>query len=121
MNLFDVAPRDGALALAGYRLQPEAALLSRLEGAAAAGLRLGLRPEFVRLAAPGEPGAVEADVLRLQDLGASLLLTAAVHGEPGMQINARLEPGTRVAQGRQWLRLLAPETVFFAGDRRIEL
>src|SRR5512145_2641650 len=37
-------------------------------------LKLGVRPEYVTLAAPGAPGALAAEVTQLQDIGTYLML-----------------------------------------------
>jgi glycerol transport system ATP-binding protein len=80
-------------------------------------LTLGIRPEFVRLANEGEAGAVEARVLRAQQLGNYQLVTAQCDGHV---FNAKLEPHVRVVDGPAWLKLAVPETVFFSNDERVD-
>ena len=67
-------------------------------------LKLGLRPEYVKLAAPGVPGALAAEVTQLQDIGTYLMLTATIAGQP---VKARLAPETPAPQPGDtvWLRI----------------
>jgi glycerol transport system ATP-binding protein len=79
-------------------------------------LTLGVRPEFVRVVSDGEPGAVKANLLRVQQLGNYQLVTAQCDGHV---FTAKVEPHLRVGEGAVWLKLAAPETVFFSNDERI--
>jgi len=71
-----------------------------------------------RLAADGEPGTVKAQLLRAQQLGNYQLVTAQCDGHV---FKAKIEPHLRVSDGPVWLRLAAPETVFFSNDERIAI
>lgn len=79
-------------------------------------IKLGIRPEFVTLAAPGSAGSVAAEVVRIQNLGTCQLVTA-VFGE--QVIKARLDPAQAIALGPQAFRLLQPQSIFFCNDERI--
>lgn len=79
-------------------------------------LSLGIRPEFVRLAAPGAAGAVQAEVLRIQDLGTSHLLTARFGQHT---LKAKVEAGQGLQPGTHWLQLLRAESIFFCNEQRI--
>jgi glycerol transport system ATP-binding protein len=79
-------------------------------------LLLGVRPEYVRLAAAGGPGAVPATVRQVQDVGTHWMLTAAPAGaEP---VKARLASGDAVPSPGQtaWLALLGPHTCFYKDE-----
>ena len=84
MNFLPVTP--GGRRAAGRRRAAErrghraaGALAARAAGdGAGAQLVLGIRPEYVRLAAEGDAGTVDAVTERIQDLGTSMLITARV-------------------------------------------
>ncbi|WP_338848238.1 ABC transporter ATP-binding protein [Massilia sp. W12] len=99
---------DAVLPIAPQQL----ATLKNLTGA----LQLGVRPEFVRLAAPGAPGALETQVLRVQNLGTSQLLTAQCGAHV---LKARLPLEQSIAPGAHWLQVLTPESLFFCNDIRV--
>ncbi|APW36184.1 ABC transporter ATP-binding protein [Rhodoferax koreense] len=108
MNFLPANVEGGALLVAGLRLPLPRALP---EGA----LRLGVRPEYVRLAAPQEPGALPCVVDKLQDVGTHFMLTATLAGQP---IKAKLgSEATLPAVGATvWLKLLGPHTCFYQNE-----
>ncbi len=59
---------------------------------------------------------MKAQLLRAQPLGNYQLVTAECDGHV---FRAKVEPHVRLNEGPVWLRLAAPETVFFANDERI--
>lgn len=79
-------------------------------------LTLGIRPEFIELSAPGSKDAVEADIVRVQHLGTSQLITATFGGQA---IKAKLDTHVQVNTGKQWLRLARAETMFYCNEERI--
>lgn len=93
---------------------------SLLPDAPAGAVRLGIRPEYLRLAQADAPGALEAQVTRLQDLGTGWLLSATL--AEGSVLRARLDrstaalpPGTRV-----WLQVGGPHTCYYdAQEERV--
>ncbi len=79
-------------------------------------LQMGVRPEFVSLAPAGSAGAVQAQVLRVQNLGTSQLITAQF----GTQVvKAKLASEQKIEPGSHWLQLLTNESLFFCNDVRI--
>jgi glycerol transport system ATP-binding protein len=54
--------------------------------------------------------------VRAQSLGNYQLVTAACDGHV---FKAKVEPHVTLNEGPVWLRLAAPETVFFSNDERI--
>ncbi|MBA3477058.1 MAG: ABC transporter ATP-binding protein [Lautropia sp.] len=84
MNFLPVSIADGVPRVAGQPLSGAATeqvsrwLSAQQATAPDASLLLGIRPEYVRLAAEGDAGTVDAVVERVQDLGTSILLTARV-------------------------------------------
>ncbi|TDY86785.1 UNVERIFIED_ORG: carbohydrate ABC transporter ATP-binding protein (CUT1 family) [Herbaspirillum seropedicae] len=115
MNFCPVRVEGDAVLLGQQRLQVEAAQLQALKNSSG-DLKLGIRPEFVELAAPGTSGAVSAEVTQVQHLGTSQLVTAQFEG---MSVKARVAPELKIATGAQWLRLAKPETIYFSNDERI--
>jgi len=113
MNFLPAQCRDGALWVAGQRMAPP----PELEAVVAAGLplQLGVRPEYLRLGLPQAAGAVPAQVVRVQDVGTHLMLTATVDGQA---LKARFATGTplpAVGQG-VWLQLAGPHTCYYRDE-----
>ncbi|MBP0590055.1 ABC transporter ATP-binding protein [Paraburkholderia sp. LEh10] len=115
MNLCPVSLDENGIKLGSQRVAVDANTLATLKSTNG-DLKLGIRPEFVRLANDGEAGAVKAQVTRAQQLGNYQLVTADCEGHV---FNAKMDPHLRVVDGPVWLRLAAPETVFFNNDERI--
>ncbi len=84
MNFLPVTLEDGVPRVAGEPLSGAATeqlarwLRAQQATAPETPLVLGIRPEYVRLAADGDAGTVEAVTERIQDLGTSMLITARV-------------------------------------------
>ena len=111
MNFLAARAAGGKLTVASRDLIAPRALP---EGA----LKLGVRPEYVSISEPDADGALPASVTQLQDIGTSLLLTAAVEGG---SIKARLSPETAVPGVGQpvWLRVLGEHTCFYANEELV--
>ena len=119
MNFLPARWQGAALDIAGQRVPVDGASGPTLDGAAlaAAGdLTLGIRPEYVTLGQPGEPGVVEAEVLTSQDVGTYGLVATRVGASI---VRARLAPGQPLpANGsRVGLRLLSPRSCFYQDGR----
>ncbi len=84
-----------------------------LPGAPAGAITLGVRPEYVTLAAPQASGALPATVRQAQDIGTYWLLTATL--ADGSLVRARLSPEQAVPQpgAAVWLALLGPHACFY--------
>lgn len=85
-------------------------------GAARSATLLGVRPEYVTLAAADAPGALPVTVDQAQDIGTYWLLSA--RAADGTRIRARLQPGQAIPkQGdATWLQVNGPHTCFYAND-----
>lgn len=84
---------------------------------------LGVRPEYVTLAAPQAPGAIAGTVTQAQDIGTYWLLAARVgEGEGQQLIRARLSPEQRIPRvgDAVWLSLLGSHTCFYRDDVLID-
>lgn len=114
MNFLPAQWRDGALTLGQHRLQglPDA-LAGKLDGAGP--IKLGVRPEYLKVTDAGAPGAVPLRVDRVQDVGTYTLLVADFEGTP---VRARL--GSNVVPGGPgstvWLTVLNPHTCFYRDE-----
>ncbi len=84
-----------------------------LPGAPVGATTLGVRPEYVALAAPGDAGALHASVRQVQDIGTYWLLTAVL--ADGSVVRARLRPEQAVPQpgAAVWLALFGAHTCFY--------
>jgi glycerol transport system ATP-binding protein len=80
-------------------------------------LRLGIRPEFVRVSARPADGAQAAQVLSVQALGSHALVAVQLHGH---HLWAKLpaEEGARLGPGPAWVRLPPEHILMYAGDDR---
>ena len=78
-------------------------------------LQIGVRPEYLARAVHGQAGALPCNVLRVQDIGTYLMLTAQVGEYP---LKARFAPGTRLPQPGEivWLQVLGAHTCVYPDD-----
>ncbi len=111
MNFLAARSEGGALEVAGTRLAPPRAL----PGGA---LKLGIRPEYLKLAEPQAAGAVPAQVLQVQDVGTHTMLSARA-GET--LLKARLPSGTPAPAAGEtvWLRVLDTHTCFYNNEELV--
>ncbi|WP_156333320.1 TOBE domain-containing protein, partial [Achromobacter sp. 2789STDY5608621] len=81
-------------------------------------VKLGVRPEYLRLADANAPGAIPATVQRVQDVGTYTLLLADFEGTP---LRARLgTDAASIAPGATvWLSALNPHTCFYRDEELI--
>ena len=106
---------NGGVEVAGHALGAQdvpAALASLGE------FTLGIRPEYVALSAAGQPGALPAQVLRVQDIGTYQLLNAQV-GE--QLVRSRLGPDTAAPTvgDTVWLQLVGPRSCYYKNEELI--
>jgi glycerol transport system ATP-binding protein len=101
---------------------------SAAPGAPAGAAKLGVRPEYVTLAAPGEAGSVPGVVTQVQDLGTWYLMTArvvdAAGGGDGALVRARLAPEqvaprVPVAGDAVTLRLVSEHTCWYDANEEL--
>jgi glycerol transport system ATP-binding protein len=117
MNFLPAQWRDGALEVGRRRVAgvPDS-MAATLAGAGP--VKLGVRPEYLRLAGPDEPGAVPMRVERVQDVGTYTLLVADFEGTP---VRARLggDAVPAAAGGTVWLSVVNPHTCFYRDEELI--
>jgi glycerol transport system ATP-binding protein len=118
MNFLPARWQEGAVYVGAQRLgQVPAALAGQLGGAGS--LKLGIRPEFVRLCPAGSPGALPVAVVRVQDIGTYLLLTGSFEGQ-AVRARLPLDGGVAVAGDTAWLSVLSPHTCFYRDEELIQ-
>jgi glycerol transport system ATP-binding protein len=123
MNFLPLQTGATAPTVAGWTLaSPE------LTSAANAATLLGIRPEYVTLAASNETGSVPAVVSQALDIGTYWLIAAKVAqrngspaGDPDTLIRARLSPDQTIpAVGESvWLKIVGPHTCFYLDEQLI--
>jgi glycerol transport system ATP-binding protein len=120
MNFLPLQDGGAAPIVAGWTLAS-----TELAIAANTATVLGIRPEYVTLAAPDEAGAVPAVVSQALDIGTYWLISARVSprdGSPGANtdamIRARLSPDQTIPSVGEsvWLKIVGPHTCFYRDD-----
>ncbi|MNY48246.1 hypothetical protein D3C86_1835660 [compost metagenome] len=125
MNFLPGTWHNGAIEVAGRRYMPElpAGIAAALAGAGA--FKVGVRPEYLQLAAPDDPQAMPMRVTRAQDIGTYWLVTGTVAGEgeqAGGTLRARL--GTEAASlapgDTAWLSVFNRHTCFYINEELVQ-
>ncbi|HUH60864.1 MAG TPA: ABC transporter ATP-binding protein [Candidimonas sp.] len=113
MNLLPCSFAHGVLEVAG-----QAVTVPNGMAVPAGASKLGIRPEYTRLAQPDQPGAVRATINQVQDIGVCQLLTARVDAQT---IRARLDLNQELptAGSTVGLVLLDPHTCFYEDEELI--
>lgn len=114
MNFLSATVTGQTLAVAGQTL-PLPATTQLAPGA----LKLGVRPEYLSVCESGSAGSVAARVVRVQDIGTHLMLTASV-GENVLK--ARLNPeqlGGLSVGSTVWLQLVGPHSCFYVNEELV--
>ena len=111
MNFMAAQSHAGQLEVAGMRLTLPRSLP---EGE----LKLGIRPEYVKVSEPGAPGAVPATVTLLQDVGTHQMLSASAGGS---LLKARLHSDARVPPVGEtvWLQVLDAHTCYYRNEELV--
>ena len=113
MNFLPARWQAGVLTVAGQDLRLDAPGL-----AAHPTLTLGVRPEYVTLAAPGSANTVRARVARVQDVGTYWLVSAAL-GEQTVRLRLPAEAMPPAEGSEIGLQLLGAHTCFYGADERL--
>jgi glycerol transport system ATP-binding protein len=113
MNFLPINQQGGRCAVANVELQmPAGQVLPAGE------LRLGVRPEYVTRTEAGAAGAVPATVLRVQDIGTYLMLTAQV-GSSAIKARLPLEVAAPQVGETLWLRVLNEHSCFYRNEELV--
>jgi glycerol transport system ATP-binding protein len=91
---------------------------SLVSGAPAAATTVGVRPEYVAVMPTGAPGALQATVTQVQDIGTYWLLNARIGDAV---VRARLNPDSAVPRAGEsvWLGIVGPHTCWYAADETL--
>ncbi len=117
MNFLDARVDGDAIVVAGHRVAAPMQLLAALGE-----FKLGLRPEYVELSDPLEPGAVPAVVLQSQDIGTYWLVTLRVGtGKAEAVLRMRLDPQAAVPRIGEtvWLALFGEHTCYYKNEELV--
>ena len=81
-------------------------------------VKLGVRPEYLRLAEEGAGGSVAALVQKVQDMGTHHMLTAVADAQP---LKVRLATGSNLPRvgDTVWLQLVNPNTCYYGNEELI--
>jgi glycerol transport system ATP-binding protein len=113
MNFLPVRVSGGALHVGEHSLELPASVSANLRDAG--DVKLGVRPEYLSLAAANSRQALPARVSKWQDLGTYQILTANCAGHI---LRARLSPQvSAMAEGETaWLQVLGEHTCFYKDE-----
>ena len=121
MNFLPGQWRDGAIDVAGRRYLPPLPAQTAAALQAAGSFRIGVRPEYLRLAPADDPQAMPVRVERAQDIGTYWLMTATVNHGEAATIRARL--GTEAAAlqpgDTAWLSVFNRHTCFYINEELV--
>ncbi len=82
---------------------------------------LGVRPEYVTLAAAEAEGAVRGTVTKAQDIGTYWLVTAQVGDDAASVVRVRLSSHGPVPKAGEavWLGIVGPRSCFYGADQKL--
>ena len=124
MNFLPARWHNGAIEVAGWPL-PNGHTAPARQGR----LQVGVRPEYITLAAAQASGAVPAKLMQVQDIGTYWLLTTQVAAGPGADAGAapttvrlRLESDQEVPEvgASVWLTVMGAHSCLYADDELID-
>jgi glycerol transport system ATP-binding protein len=116
MNFLPCQWRAGKLFVAGQPLQLDTQPPSSLEGQV--DLKLGIRPEYVSLAAAQTAGAIQAQVRQVQDVGTYRLLTATA-GEQVIRAKLSSEHILPRAGDQVWLKIGSSKACLYQNEELV--
>jgi glycerol transport system ATP-binding protein len=117
MNLIEVRAEQGGVAFGDLHLPLSSALAAHLPGLAAKNLQIGIRPEFVQVTEEPTTGGMQAEVVRVEDLGTYKILTLRLQGH---LLKARLPEDQPIPKGQAWVGFPAQWLMLYADDRLVE-
>jgi glycerol transport system ATP-binding protein len=115
MNFLPARWQAGNVCIAGHALGDN----GRADVLARAGdFTLGVRPEYVQLAAAASPGALPAQVLKVQDIGTYWLVTAQC-GDALLRVRLNPESAAPAVGEAVWFRVMGKHTCFYASNEEL--
>lgn len=114
MNFLAARSANGTIEVAGTPLVPTREL-------PAGELKIGIRPEYLRLAPAGAGGAVPATVAQVQDVGTYTMVSARTEGGDGSPLKVRLHPDEQppAVGDTVWLRVLDAHTCYYKDEELV--
>ena len=113
MNLIKVLAEPGGVGFGGLHLALCEPLRQRIARSAGHDLKIGIRPEFVRVWDEAGDDTLRSELVHVEDLGTYKILTLSLAGEP---LKVRLQEDRLVPRGpvyisfpEQWLMLYADD------------
>jgi glycerol transport system ATP-binding protein len=117
MNLIEVRAEAGGVAFGDVYLPLAPGVLRRLPALSGKRLHVGIRPEFVQVAAEPREGMLIAEVEHLEDLGTYKILTFRLAGQ---RLKARLAEEEPAPAGRVWISFPGQWLMLYADDLLVE-
>ena len=114
MNFLPASSTADGIEVAGTRLRSPRTALSSIPR-----FSLGVRPEYVNLAAANAEGAVPASVTQVQDVGTYWLLTARVGADTLVRARLGGEQAMPQVGDAVWLRVVSEHTCFYKDEELI--
>ena len=111
MNFLPAQSVSGAIEVSGTRL---VALRELPDGA----LKLGIRPEYLRMAEAHAPGAVPATVTQVQDVGTHSMLSAKA-GDTTLKARLSAETLPPTVGDTVWLKVLDAQTCYYRNEELV--
>lgn len=112
MNLLPCQPDATGVRIAGYGIALDPALAEKVCGAGG-GLKLGIRPEFVRYRSGAAAGYMPADIVEIEDLGNFKIATARLGGH---LVKLKVGEDKTVSAGPGWLSFPPEWTRLYVDD-----
>jgi glycerol transport system ATP-binding protein len=103
----------------GMNFLPATLLPAFAKNAPAGATKLGVRPEYVTLAAPDAEGAVPATVTLMQDIGTYGLLTAQIEGGALLRVRLSAELAAPAVGSTVWLRVVGEHTCYYKDEELV--
>lgn len=117
MNLIGVQAEQGGVGFGEQHLPLPEALRGQLPALAGKRLQIGIRPEFVHVVDEPCAGAMQAEVVRLEDLGTYKILSFRLQGH---LLKARLPEEQTLAREVVWVSFPAQWLMLYADDLLVE-
>jgi len=111
MNFLSATSANGTIEVAGT---PLASTRELPQGA----LKIGIRPEYLRLSSAGAPGAVPGVVKQVQDVGTHAMLSAEVDGGV-VKVRMHSDEKPPSVGDTVWLRVLDAHTCYYKDEELV--
>ena len=81
-------------------------------------IKIGIRPEYLRMAEPSSQGAVPATVTQVQDVGTHAMLSADASGSK-LKVRLHSDAPLPAVGDTVWLRVLDPHTCYYRNEELV--